>query len=76
MHLSELLKMLPEAKVKGKIDLEISNLAYDSRKVMEKGLFVAITGHKTDGHRFIDQAIRNGSKAVVVEKEGGRYLPG
>ncbi|MGC1403131.1 MAG: UDP-N-acetylmuramoyl-L-alanyl-D-glutamate--2,6-diaminopimelate ligase [Thermodesulfobacteriota bacterium] len=76
MHLSELLKILPEAKVEGKIDLEISNLAYDSRKVKEDGLFVAISGHRTDGHRFIDQAIRNGSKAVVVEKEGWVISPG
>ena len=68
--------MLPEAKVEGKIDLEISNLAYDSRKVKENGLFVAISGHKADGHRFIDQAIRNGSRAVVVEKEGGYISPG
>ena len=68
--------MLPEARVEGKIDLEISNLAYDSRKVKEDGLFVAISGHKTDGHRFIDHAIRNGSKAVVIEKEGGVISPG
>jgi UDP-N-acetylmuramoyl-L-alanyl-D-glutamate--2,6-diaminopimelate ligase len=61
--------VLPEAKVSGDIDLEISSLAYDSRKVEGNGLFVAISGHKTDGHQFIDQAIRNGSKAVVVEKE-------
>lgn len=68
--------MLPAAKVEGKIDLDISNLSYDSRKVKEDGLFVAISGHKTDGHRFIDQAIRNGSKAVVVEKKDWVIPPG
>ncbi len=56
--------------IKGTAALEINNLAYDSRKVMDQGLFVAIRGHKVDGHRFIDQAILKGARAVVVEEEG------
>jgi len=68
--LSELLKVLPEAKVEGNTDLEVRNLAYDSRKVKAEGLFVAIDGNKIDGHRFIDQAILNGAQAVVVQKNG------
>lgn len=62
---------MPEARVKGDPDLEITNLAYDSRKVKDNGLFVAISGHKTDGHRFIDQAVQNGCRAVVVEEAAG-----
>lgn len=61
---------MPEARVEGKTDLEIADLAYDSRKVKGNGLFVAVSGYQTDGHRFIDQAIRSGCRAVVVEKEG------
>jgi UDP-N-acetylmuramoyl-L-alanyl-D-glutamate--2,6-diaminopimelate ligase len=68
LHLGELLKALPEAEIRGTIELELSNIAYDSRKVRENGMFVAISGHKLDGHRFIDQAILNGAKAVVVER--------
>ncbi len=70
MRLSELIRVLPEAEVHGRTDLEVDNLAYDSRKVKEKGLFVAIYGHKADGHRFIDQAIRNGAQVIVAEQEG------
>ncbi|MBA4392653.1 MAG: UDP-N-acetylmuramoyl-L-alanyl-D-glutamate--2,6-diaminopimelate ligase [Desulfobacca sp.] len=70
MELSELLQVLPEAQVQGNTDLEVTNLAYDSRKIKEKGLFVAIFGHKTDGHGFIDQAILKGAQVVVIEKEG------
>ncbi len=70
MQLSELLKVIPGAEIKGSTALEITNLAYDSRKVLTDGLFVAIKGHKTDGHRFIDKAILNGARAVVVEEEG------
>jgi UDP-N-acetylmuramoyl-L-alanyl-D-glutamate--2,6-diaminopimelate ligase len=75
LQLSALLQVLPEAKGEGNTDLEVTNLAYDSRKVKEEGLFVAISGHKTDGHRFIDQAILKGAQVVVVEKEGYAIPP-
>lgn len=55
------------------MDLEVSGLAYDSRKVIENGLFVAISGNKQDGHRFIEQAILKGARVVVVET--GHPLP-
>ena len=70
MRLNELVKSIPGAEIKGTTALEITNLAYDSRKISDQGLFVAIRGHKDDGHRFIDQAILNGARAVVVEEEG------
>jgi UDP-N-acetylmuramoyl-L-alanyl-D-glutamate--2,6-diaminopimelate ligase len=63
------LKAIPGAVVRGSTALEITNLAYDSRKVMNQALFVAIRGHRANGHRFIDQAIIKGARAVVVEEE-------
>jgi UDP-N-acetylmuramoyl-L-alanyl-D-glutamate--2,6-diaminopimelate ligase len=69
LQLNEILKAIPGAVIKGSTALEITHLAYDSRKVMNQGLFVAIRGNKADGHRFIDQAILNGARAVVVEEE-------
>ncbi|MGW8179784.1 MAG: Mur ligase domain-containing protein, partial [bacterium] len=38
-------------------DVNISSLAYDSRKVKEGSLFFAIEGMVTDGHKFLEQAI-------------------
>jgi UDP-N-acetylmuramoyl-L-alanyl-D-glutamate--2,6-diaminopimelate ligase len=76
LHLGELLKALPEAEIKGTVDLEISNLAYDSRKVRERGLFVAISGNAQDGHRFIEKAVLNGARAVVLERADPNPLPG
>ncbi|PYV90195.1 MAG: UDP-N-acetylmuramoyl-L-alanyl-D-glutamate--2,6-diaminopimelate ligase, partial [Acidobacteria bacterium] len=46
-------------------DLQISGVAYDSRKIKEDNLFVAIKGEKTDGNRFVDQARARGASAVV-----------
>jgi UDP-N-acetylmuramoyl-tripeptide--D-alanyl-D-alanine ligase len=40
----------------------------DSREVKQGGVFFALRGAATDGHRFIDDAIRRGAAAVVVER--------
>lgn len=48
-------------------NIDINGIAYHSGKVKEGFLFVAIKGYKTDGHKFIPMAIKNGAVAVVVE---------
>jgi UDP-N-acetylmuramoyl-L-alanyl-D-glutamate--2,6-diaminopimelate ligase len=74
LNLEELIRTLPGAEVCGNRDIEIESLAYDSRKVRKNGLFVAISGHKTDGHRYIDQAIQNGAR-VIVQEQGAAKVP-
>ncbi len=49
--------------------LEISQLAYDSRKVIPGTLFVAIRGTERDGHQYISQAISQGATAIVCEAD-------
>jgi UDP-N-acetylmuramoyl-L-alanyl-D-glutamate--2,6-diaminopimelate ligase len=46
----------------------VSGLAADSRAVKPGDLFFALAGSKTDGARFVDQAIASGAVAVVCEK--------
>ena len=48
-------------------DCMVSGITLDSRKVMPGFLFLAIKGEQSDGHRFIDAAIKNGAVAVAVE---------
>lgn len=43
------------------------NIKVDSRKVKEGDIFVAIKGVAGDGHDYIEEAIKNGAKKVVVE---------
>lgn len=50
-------------------EIFVSGLYVDSREVSEDGLFFAVSGTQVDGHDFIDQAISNGAKVVVHEKE-------
>jgi UDP-N-acetylmuramoyl-L-alanyl-D-glutamate--2,6-diaminopimelate ligase len=48
-------------------DVEISHIRYDSRLVGYGDIFVAIPGTRSDGHCYIDMAINNGAKVVVME---------
>ncbi|MBI5188514.1 MAG: UDP-N-acetylmuramoyl-L-alanyl-D-glutamate--2,6-diaminopimelate ligase [Nitrospirae bacterium] len=53
----------------GGLDIDISGVSYNSRKVKEGHLFVALKGEKYDGHDFIKEAIKNGAVAVVYDSE-------
>ncbi|MBI4273389.1 MAG: UDP-N-acetylmuramoyl-L-alanyl-D-glutamate--2,6-diaminopimelate ligase [Rhizobiales bacterium] len=49
--------------------LELSGITADSRHVKKGNLFVAIAGSKTDGARFIGDAIAAGAVAVMAERQ-------
>ena len=68
MKLKEILVGIEGLKVKGDLDLEITNLDKDSRNIKENGLFVAIKGFDTDGHDFIEKAIEQGAIAVILQE--------
>ncbi len=55
------------------MDLEISSIITDSRKVKDDSLFICIKGERSDGHDFAPRAIENGALAVVSEKEMPRF---
>jgi len=70
MRLSDLLATLPEMEIVQSFpqDLSISNIAHDSRAVKPGTLFVAIAGQISDGHQYIEQAVKNGAVAIVGQK--------
>ena len=69
MKIEDLLKGLNYTMLSGDKDIEINNLQYDSRKIKTGDMFFAISGFNVDGHNFISKSIKNGAKAVVVEKD-------
>ena len=68
MQLSKLIENLSIIKFTGSLDIEISDIVYDSRKVTKNSVFVCLKGHNYDGHEYILDAIKNGASAVVSEK--------
>ena len=65
--LRDILYKVAIKSVLGSTDRDISNIEYDSRKVQENDLFVAIKGTAKDGHQYIEKAIDKGAVAVVHE---------
>ena len=66
--LIELLANVDTLQIVGDMDIAVSNVQFDSRKVAERNtLYVAQRGTKTDGHQFINQAILQGATAIVCE---------
>ena len=69
MQLKELLIQIPYQCIKGTEEVEVNHLIYDSRKVEEGDVFVCLTGAVSDGHDYIEDVIKKGAKAIIVEKE-------
>lgn len=44
------------------------NIKIDSRKVNKGDIFVALRGINNDGHKYVEDAIKNGASKVVVEE--------
>lgn len=73
MMLSKLVENMEGSKLYSEGDIDIKGIAYNSRKVKAGDLFVAIKGYKTNGDKYIGQAIENGAIAVVVEEYKKEY---
>ena len=69
MKLRELLKDVEYKLIQGNLDIEINDIFYDSRKAKSDSVFVAMKGFRVDGHDYIDKAIENGSRCIIVEDD-------
>ena len=49
-------------------DVECSGICCDTRDMTPGCLFVALPGYKTDGHRYIRQALEGGAAAVLCQR--------
>ena len=68
MKLIDLLKDVSYDLVQGNLEIEVEDIAYDSRKVNDKTAFVALKGFRVDGHDYIDKAIDNGCRCIILEE--------
>ena len=78
--LAEILYKVKIKAVHGSTDVKITSLHTDSRHAVAGCCFIAVKGSVTDGHNFIDTAIKNGATVIVSEhlptdiKEGITYI--
>ena len=67
MKLKDLLKGIQYELIQGSLDIELLDIAYDSRKTNADTAFVALKGFRLDGHDYIDKAIENGCRCIILE---------
>mgnify|MGYP003485244268 CR=1 FL=1 len=75
MKLRDLLKDINVLESNVDMDMPVESVAYDSRKVTEGCLFVAISGFASDGNRFIPMAMEKGAQVVVTAKKPEVEVP-
>ena len=75
MKLSQLLAGIKVLKTNVQLDMEISEVVYDSRKVTSGCMFVAVTGFATDGNQYIPMALNKGAAVVVTARPQGEEVP-
>ncbi len=75
MKLKALLQGVDIIQMNADPELEISEVAYDSRKATRGCLFVAIAGFASDGNRFIPMAREKGAAVVVTAKQPEEDIP-
>ncbi|MEN9697472.1 MAG: hypothetical protein RLZ56_893 [Bacteroidota bacterium] len=54
-------------EVIGSVEVQVSAIQIDSRKILPGSVFVAIKGVQTDGHAYISTAIEKGATVIVCE---------
>ena len=77
IKLEDIIKAVQGTVLNGQIgDKQILSVATDSRENMPQGLFIAIKGENTDGHKYIEGAAKNGAIAALVSDELDNYIDG
>lgn len=75
MKLRELLEDVQVLESNADLNMEITDVTYDSRKVTQGSLFLAVIGFVTDGNRYIPMAMEKGAAAVVTAVKPADDIP-
>lgn len=65
--LKEILYKVSIEAVKGSTEIAVNKIEFDSRKIQENDVFVAIRGTVSNGHDFIEKAINLGAVVIVCD---------
>lgn len=68
MELSKLLERIQILETIGNPEKEVSALVFDSRKVAENSLYIAVRGTVADGHSYIASSIEKGATVIICEE--------
>ena len=66
MKLSALLEALEDYELEGNPDQDITGLNYDSRKIQNGDLFVAVKGNALNGHAFLSSVQSSSTRTAFA----------
>jgi len=69
LELSQLLEGTGGTLVRGNPATRADSFVIDTRRLKAGGVFFALKGQRTDGHKFLGEAARAGAVAAVVERD-------
>ena len=67
--LESILKETNSISVSGSSDIEVSSITCNSREVTPGSIFVCIKGFKSDGHKYLGDAISRGAVCAVITED-------
>ncbi|NBI30113.1 UDP-N-acetylmuramoyl-tripeptide--D-alanyl-D-alanine ligase [Chengkuizengella marina] len=67
-NLEEIVSMTKAEVFQGD-NVNICGVSIDTRNIKEGNLFIPLHGNNSDGHQFIENAIKNGASAALWQKE-------
>lgn len=66
-HLLEIANQLQNKEIYGDVNILIEDVSADSRDIKVNGLFIALRGARVDGHNYLENAVKAGARALVVD---------
>jgi len=75
MILDTLLNKIEKTKIEADVSIDIPGICYDTRVLRNGELFIAIRGYETDGHRYIEEAVKKGASCIICEEAPGVKIP-
>jgi UDP-N-acetylmuramoyl-L-alanyl-D-glutamate--2,6-diaminopimelate ligase len=74
--LKDILYKVAIDSVTGLTDIPVNKIEFDSRKILNGDVFVAIHGTVSNGHDYIDKVIQQGAAAIVCQILPAELTPG
>ncbi|MBF0320829.1 MAG: UDP-N-acetylmuramoyl-L-alanyl-D-glutamate--2,6-diaminopimelate ligase [Nitrospirae bacterium] len=69
MNIAQILDKIGVREINGNLNKSAEGISYDSRRIERGTMFFAVKGQHTDGHAFIEEAIKKGAHSVIYEDE-------
>ena len=69
MTFETLVNQIDYLNIKKQNDNEIKNVTNNSKLIEDGDIFVAVVGKLSDGHKYINDAIKNGAKTIVYQND-------